>query len=500
MGAASPGQPAVSASRVASGAARSLGEPAAAGDSAVAAVAATSFGPAGAQVQAWTRRSGAAAWRAAGLVLPDGFGSSYDASAAAVPGGPLLLVAGAAPGGQECIDGGSVAITQVASSGRLGTVRLVSDQRGTGYFDDRPAVAAGSDGTVWVAWSQGPDADACQNVGTGDRLELAVSRDGGRTFGAPVALPAEGGDSAFGARLLPLAGGRVAVSWTETMSSGDQAVLVSVVSSAGARLAPPGRPQPVLTGDGLPLALPGASFYDFPAGDITALADGRLVVAAPFWRSGRGVVMLAVGRPGGRWRASVLTPPDGADLLLPALGSLSGASVRLICAVHARAGDHLGYDWADLHADQTGPMTVTSPLAPLTPAPAGPGFFELGEELSISAVPGGLLTSVVVAGQDGASLQTRFWAVPRPAADPAASSRRPAATRPAARPSTTSPAAAGRASGAAAASPGALGIPVPAAAGAVALAVAGLALLLTWAVRRPRRRQWEHRGRAGGRP
>jgi hypothetical protein len=53
----------------------------------------------------------------------------------------------------------------------------------------------------------------------------------------------------------------------------------------------------VLTGDALPLVLPGASFYDFPVGDIAALPDGRLVVAAPFWGSGRSVIDVAAGVP-----------------------------------------------------------------------------------------------------------------------------------------------------------------------------------------------------------
>jgi hypothetical protein len=186
-----------------------------------------------------------------GPELPVGFGTSYDdAAAAAVPGGPLLLVAGTAPGGQGCIAGGSVAITNVFSSGRLGAVRLISDQRGTGQFDDR----------------------------------------------------------------------------------------------------------------------------------------------------------LAAGTPGGRWRASVISPPGGADLLLPALGPLSPTAVRLVCAVHAREGDRLGYDWADLSLDQAGHATAKDTLALLTPAPRRPGILRLGEELSITRTPGGLLSSVVVAGRGGASL------------------------------------------------------------------------------------------------
>jgi hypothetical protein len=55
LGAAAPGHPAAVADTVASGPARSLGEPTAAQDSAVTAVVATSFGAAGAQVRAWTK-------------------------------------------------------------------------------------------------------------------------------------------------------------------------------------------------------------------------------------------------------------------------------------------------------------------------------------------------------------------------------------------------------------------------------------------------------------
>jgi hypothetical protein len=434
--AAGPGTTALSGT-VTTGPARSLGEPAAAQDTAVSAVVATTFGPAGAQVSAWTRRAGAGSWTPAGRMLPAGFGSSYDASAAAAPSGPVLVVAGASPPGESCITGGSVAIATVYSTGRLGPAQLVSDQRGTGRFDDRPVVTAGPDGTVWVAWSQGTDADACQNVGQDDQIEVAVSHDGGRTFGAPVALPVGAGRAAFGARLTPLAGGQVAVSWTETMSGADEeAVFVSVLPPDGQ----PGRPQAVLTGDPLPLALPGASFYDFPAGDVAALPSGRLVVAAPLWRSGRSVIALAVGLPGGPWQYSAVTPPDvpgGADLLLPALGVLSPVSVRLVCAVHVRSGDHLGYDWTDLGL--RGPLTSSGALAPLTASPAGPGFFEIGEELEVSATPTGLLSSMVVAGAGGAALETRFWPVASPATPaPSGSPGRPAYASPSARASAAS--------------------------------------------------------------
>ena len=341
-------------------------------------------------------------------MLPAGFGSSYDPAAAAAPGGPLLVVAGTAPPGEQCITSGSVAIASVGSRGRLGAVRLVSDQRGTGSFDDRPMVAAGQHGMVWVAWSQGPDADACQDVGTGDRIEVALSRDAGRTFGAPVAMPAGGGHSAFGVRLAPLADGQVAVSWTETTAAGDQAVLVSVLGADGH----PRQPEVALTGNGPPLALPGASFYDFPAGDIAALPDGKLVVAAPFWTAGRSVIKLAADTPGGRWQQTSLSPPAGSDLLLPALGVLSPGDVRLLCAVHTRSGDRLGYDWADVTVATQSPAVGPAGLTALTQAPPGPGFFEIGEELALAPTQDGLLTALVVAGHDGAALETATFSAP----------------------------------------------------------------------------------------
>ena len=61
---------------------------------------------------------------------------------------------------------------------------------------------------------------------------------------------------------------------------------------------------------------------------------------------------------------------------IAALGPLSPTAVRLVCAVHAREGDRLGYDWADLSLDQAGHATAKDTLALLTPAPAGPGFFD----------------------------------------------------------------------------------------------------------------------------
>jgi hypothetical protein len=484
--------------KVTAGAARSLGEPAAAQDSAVTAVTATTFGAAGALAQVWTRRAGGAAWRTAGAVLPAGFGSSYDPAAAAAPGGPLLVVAGTAPPGEQCIANSSVAIASIGPRGTLGTTRLVSDQRGTGSFDDRPMVAVGQHGMVWVAWSQGPDADACQDVGDGDRIEVAVSHDGGGTFGHPVTMPADGGHSAFGVRLAPLPGGQAAVSWTETTRTGHQAVLVSVLGADGR----PGQPTVALTGNGPPRVLPGASFYDFPAGDVAALPGGQLVVAAPFWVSGHSVIKLAAGLPGGPWQETTLSPPAGADLLLPALGVLSPGDVRLLCAVHTRTGDRLGYDWAAVTLNATKPAVSRTGLTALTPAPAGPGFFEIGEELALAPTHSGLLTAVVVAGQDRATLEIATFSAPppAPASRGGAPSVRPG-TRPPGTPSASRHAAAS--AGAARAAHGqSSGAAVTAAwLGAAALCCAAVAGALAMRRRRPgagpqaRRHRPSHRSR-----
>ena len=260
----------------------------------------------------------------------------------------------------------------------------------------------------------------------GDRIEVAVSRDAGRTFGAPVAMPGDGGHSAFGVRLAPLPGGQVAVSWTQTTGTGDQAVLVSVLGADGH----PRQPEQALTGDGPPLVLPGASFNHFPAGDIAALPDGRLVVAAPFWTACRSVIKLAAGTPGGQWQQTSLNPPAGADLLLPALGLLSPGDMRLLCAVHTRSGDRLGYDWAGITMTSHGPAVSPAGLTALTQAPPGPGFFEIGEELALAPTQDGLLTAVVVAGQDGAALETATFSAPPAATAPPDNTSTPASRTP----------------------------------------------------------------------
>ena len=219
--------------KVATGPARSLGEPAAAQDAAATAVAATSFGAAGAQAAVWTRRAGATTWRRAGSVLPAGFGSSYDPAAAAAPGGPLLVVAGTAPPGEQCITSGSVAIASVGSRGTLGAARLVSDQRGTGSFDDRPMVAAGS--TAWSGWRGHRDrtrTPARTSVtATGSRSPSPATRAGPSAPRSPCPPTAATPRSACGSRRCPA--GRWRSPGPRRPRTGDQAVLVSVLGADG---------------------------------------------------------------------------------------------------------------------------------------------------------------------------------------------------------------------------------------------------------------------------
>jgi len=58
-----------------------------------------------------------------------------------------------------------------------------------------------------------------------------------------------------------------------------------------------------------------------------------------------------------------------------------------------------------------GAAALPGTLTPATPAPAGPGFFELGEELSVARTASGLMSAVVVAGRDGAVLDSGIWTI-----------------------------------------------------------------------------------------
>jgi hypothetical protein len=428
---------AVSTAPVTTAAPRSLGEPTVAGGSAGTVVAATVFASGPAVVGVWSRGSGP--WVRRPDLLPTGFVTSYDPAAAVRSDGTVLVVAGASAQ-SGCITGGSVVLRRldpaagvanpaagVAAPPGAGDV-LVDDARVSGHFDDRPAVAAAPAGDVWVSWSQGPDADACQAVGDGDVPMVAVSADGGHRFGAPVALPATAGWSAFGVRVAPTTGGDAVAAWLQTapMTGGGRAEEAVVQDLHGAELVGP--PRVVATGTAPPLVLPGASFYDFPVLDVSALDAGRIALAWPSWSAGRSVVSVAAGTLTGPWTTTTVAPPPGADLLLPALAASGPTALRLVCAVHLRVGDRLGYATALLPA--AAGAASTSSVSAVTPDPAGPGFFEIGEELTLSTVGSRLVTAEVVGGAAGAQLQTQSWPLPAVAVTrPPVPARSPLPTR-----------------------------------------------------------------------
>ena len=95
----------------------------------------------------------------------------------------------------------------------------------------------------------------------------------------------------------------------------------------------------------------GRELLRFPGRDVAALPSGRRVVAAPLWRLGGASSRWpsACRRP---WQYSADRPrrtcPAERTCCCPRLVSSATVSVRLVCAVHVRSGDHLGYDWTDL--------------------------------------------------------------------------------------------------------------------------------------------------------
>jgi hypothetical protein len=143
------------------------------------------------------------------------------------------------------------ATTTATTGAAVGAVAMAIHAGGT------PTLPAGTAVTQLVA--SGPTLSLGEPAAAQDPAVTAVVATGFGSAGAVV---------------------RIAVSWTESTGPGDEAVLVSVLGPGGQVTAP----QQVLTGDALPLVLPGASFYDFP-GEITVLPGGVLVVAAPLWWS-----------------------------------------------------------------------------------------------------------------------------------------------------------------------------------------------------------------------
>lgn len=406
---------------VASGPSMAFGEAVTTGWAGGSVLAATAMAAEPVHVQAWWHAKPAAAWAGPAPVVPDGFTRSYDPSATTLPDGTALLVVGTAAGGTgSCLSGGSVAISRLPPNGAAPSApSLVDDTRSSDGFDDRPVVLAGSDSTVWVAWSHGQTPDVCAVVGPSDVIEVAVSHDGGRTFSLPTVLPRLSAGAAFGAQLAPLPGGRALLSWSE-LSGGSVRIMTATLDRHG-RASPPAL---VATDQALPLVLPAASFYSYSLASAATLPDGRIALAWPAYDhdEDHSVLRVALSTVQDRWSITTLPGNVGVDPLLPALATTHDGDLRLLYAAHDRHTDAIGYFTQRLTATRRG-VTPTGPVQTVSPALPGPGFSELGEFLSLTSTDAGLLGAVVTGGRDHSVVQLVRWDTPPPAAAQTPTSR-----------------------------------------------------------------------------
>gem|GEM_PF-3514799 len=397
---------------VASAGPRSLSEPVAASDQAGTVVVATTnvvSGPPA--VTAWDRPPDpAASWQRQGAILPSGFTSAYDPSLTTLPGGGFAAAAVAATAGPNgCLPHGSVYLTTTPrTSLSFGRPVLVNSHLGGGGFDDRPFVAAGPSGTLWVAWSHGQAGDDCQIVGQSDQVQVTASTDGGRSFASPITLPKLTAGPAFGVQVAPLGGGRAAVSWSE-LDGQDVTVALATVT-AGGSYSPP---HAVATEPALPSVLPGATFYSFSLPTLVALGGGRdLAMAWPWWKDGAGAVELALSTNLGRtWSTTTVDPAPGTDLLLPALSPAGPGRLRALFAVHSRSGDVVSYATLEAEVGPRGEIRAGPATTVLNGSP-GPGFKELGEFLFLTRSPGRVTGALIDGGASGATLEVLAWRVP----------------------------------------------------------------------------------------
>lgn len=391
-------------------------------------------------VTAWTRPPGSAVWSTGTTVQPAGFAASYDPGVAAMPDGRLILsgvAAGNAPG--ACLPGGSVYVAATKGHGLdFASPVVVDDRRGGGGFDDRPFVAAGPDGTLWVAWSHGPLGQECEIIGSSDQVQVSHSRDGARSFSTPVTLPKLTSGPAFGVQVAPIGKDQAAVSWAELGSDGQVTVVVSLVRADGSFAGP----RVVAVDTALPSVLPGpASFFSFSLPSLVSFdAHHDLALTWPVWKDQAAHLVVAVSRDlGATWSTTTVAPSPGTDLLLPALADNS-QGLRLLFAVHTRADDAVGYASAEVGIDPArGAPVVGTPSTVIASQP-GPGFKELGEFLLLSSSADQVVGAVVNGGPTAATLDFLSWPVAGRSPEAATSGAEPpAGTNPAAVSSVTRP-------------------------------------------------------------
>jgi hypothetical protein len=112
-------------------------------------------------------------------------------------------------------DGADVYVQSADAGGKLAGERVRVNEvpnAAKAWKGDPPTIAVGSDGAVFVGWTRKySDAGA-----RGNDLVLSVSRDGGRTFGAPVKVNDDEKPASHGMHSLAVSSdGRVVMAWLD---------------------------------------------------------------------------------------------------------------------------------------------------------------------------------------------------------------------------------------------------------------------------------------------
>jgi hypothetical protein len=256
---------------------------------------------------------------------------------------------------------------------------------------------------VWVGWSHGTAADACDLVGQHDQIMVSVSANGGRRFGRPFTIATLGAN--FGVQIAPTGPGHAEIAWAESFPSGLYRILVAQITDSHLV----GPPTVVGAGTALPAHLPGASFPSFTLPSLT-LIDGRPALTWASWIDSRAVIDLALpATSGSGWRRLTIPPAAGHDDLLPSLGTLSNGTILLLNAVHRRATDSVAYEIRAVGTSSTAAGIAASGVRTIAGGGPGPAFRELGESLQIATDPAATTTGFVVASAQASRLETAVW-------------------------------------------------------------------------------------------
>ena len=332
-----------------------------------------------ADVVSFRSSDGGTTWSERSMAVP-GFGATYDPSAAFFSPQGVVFADTALQPEKPCWSGGSVAVFTSRNAGRTWSPpALIRDERGTPAFADKPMIAADpTTGDVYLAWSQASASETtnfCQPIPATNELLLAVSHDGGRTFGPPVKIAAPGFPTAFGAVMAVTPGGGLTVAFEasrRSVSPVQAAIFVADSTNGGKSFGRPVRVGPAVE----PTTPPDVNLYATSWPSIAANPDGSIAIA---WASGATSTRIyTVQRPSAGEHFShpaVLNAPPGADIM-PSLGP----------------GPVLGFlaffDGMERPLVTTGGPDGFGPLRAAAPQGAARSPYELGEYLGVQPVLG----------------------------------------------------------------------------------------------------------------